>query len=779
MLWLYVPELLSSINGFLFQELNSLNYFVRISATKLIGDILGTRQPNMNYVTAYNETYKAWLTKVADSNSKVRISWVKTVAKIFNNSQNDIISNDICNGVCKTLMDVDIRVRLAAVQIFDKISVEIIWLYMKTSLVFQELFHFTRDKNQDIRETVLAFLSSFYQTTMTKHYNVSINNQELVEITNKIPTVLLNLYYINDKIINQIVDKYLLEKIIPYNEESAKKRVDRLLLVTSHLDKKALASFYAFNRRQIELSLVVTKFVEFSELANGLANDENVPVVEGEDVSNGLNQIIKWLSDSLSNSFSTQDILKLFVSMKNKKLYCLLKTIVSSDSPYHTVLSCLVEFSNKLKDARIFDKVKLGSTFTRADFAQIFKLLAYRSAPIYYNISNVEELLKRSDSKHIIDNITEVNPSLFKDQIETLQNTIKQYGLDEKALTTDAVDTLKTIYRIGKAHRHYLETKDTFFIDRLKDFSISGLPYEAKYATKILGLLDGSEKILQSILDSILPLKKGGGAALILTASEIYKLRPELLKESTTDIVTFVLSNILLANEITSDDENDTWIADEFLNKTENNIIASKVFSLELLKNSLIAISNDLSTDQIIKEAFINKTLKLFIFLVATGGELINESNKEFYPTPVEFQRKLRCVAGIQLLKLAKVHELNKFIGSESVEKLVNLMEDESLQVRETFITYLKKYISEEKISIKFLPLIFFVAFEPDKTLKHDTRIWIQFMCRKEIFKRNTFFERGFPRLIHYIAHHPDVSDGLDEGNERIVKLKNALEYLN
>lgn len=260
---------------------------------------------------------------------------------------------------------------------------------------------------------------------------------------------------------------------------------------------------------------------------------------------------------------------------------------------------------------------------------------------------------------------------------------------------------------------------------------------------------------------------------------EIFKKFPHVLNDDSTDIISYLIKEVLLSNQVVGDSKKEIdWIEDSLLSDTKYSAIGNKVFTLKLFTNKLRSIAPDVPRDEL-AESFTEKTMKLFFYLIASGGELISEFNKEFYPTPSNYQTKLRCVAGIQVLKLARISNLNNFIKPSDIIKLINLVEDESLPVRKTFLEQLKDYVANELISIKFLPLVFFTAYEPDVELKTTTKIWINFTFGLKSFKKGTIFERALPRLIHALAHHPDIVEGLDsEGDAYLNALTTAIDYL-
>ncbi|KAL6950838.1 hypothetical protein ACO0QE_000120 [Hanseniaspora vineae] len=797
-LWEYVPELVSAVSGFLNQELYSTNELFRISTTKLVGDILRLKNPSLNFVTTCPEVFKAWLAKIADSSPKVRISWVKTLPGVLNSGSSYVdeqLCSNICQGLSKTLIDTDFKVRYISIVSIKEINTETVWSYFKSPVIFNELLHLAREKNKDIREAAIKFTCEFYRISKSKQYHLLIPNAKLSEVFSKIPSTIMSLYYINDKSINALVDTLFVESILPFEEEDDEKRVETVLELVSTLDEKAKQSFFAFNKRQVELHSVVYKFMNMAEELNSIDNTESA---EYKNLKFSIDQIIKWLAVGLSDSFNITTILETLAHLNNKRLFELLKLIVSSETSYTQLLKHFRELREMLKDNKLFASVKLNSMFTKDEFSAIVQLLSYRSAFIIYNKSNISIFLEKTTSSgnkneetrlactEIVEHISLNIPSAFKHEVSSLMAIIKTCDIGDES----ALETLKTLYRIGKVKLEYIDQNDSFFIDRLMDFMIKGTPFEAQYSCKLLLLMDKSEKHIKSLLDSLLPINDTVTPSQIMILSEVFASQEyELLSDRSTDIVTYVLANILLSNapiiSAVENDENE-WIDDQKLCFPDYAEIAKKSFGLELITNHLISLSKNLKENEEEKETLITKSLKLFFFLIESGGELIvrNEDEEEGDDqiiTPVQYQKKLRLLAGLQILKLAEHPVLNNFITSLNVEKLVNLVEDESLIVRTSFLKALKKCITDERISIKFLPLMFFVAFEPDKELKKQVKLWINFTSSKKSFQKTTFFERGFSRFIHYIAHHPDIYDQLscsssEDTNKQV--LSNAVEYV-
>lgn len=784
-LWGCVPDLVSSVIGFIYHELLSEKELLRKQATKLVGELL-TKNSDLNFATTHQDIYNTWLSKIADISAEVRQQWTEGIPQVL--ETRDDVCQELSKGLAKTLIDSDHRVRRSSVLAIEKLPVKILWKRVTDKTVYNCLLQLTREKNREVRELSVSTVARLYSESLNCEKQIT-QNKELWEIIQIIPSVIFNLYYINDLHINEQVDEIIFENVLPL-EVNDKQRVDRLLTVISRFDRKAFASFFAFNKRQLQISKALSKYVDFSEKLNDNGDSDH----EGE-ISTKFQKTIDWLASGMSDQSKAIAALEVLKELNDRRMFHLIKTCVGSDVPFSTLRNCIKELANKLQNPTILRKSdsKASSTIIPRDLTKQIKILLYRASPLNYNVSNIPVLLdigRHASTEEIelkrklLDQISTINPTLFKDQIRTLKNIITQDQdfSDGEHGTLTLNEALKTLYKICKTMRDQLDFENALFTTKLKDFALDGEPLMAKYATKLFALSDNAEEGLNSIKDCILPLNVKDDkhiASHILVLSEIFRFCPHILDEDSTDIVSYLIKEVLLANEVVGDNEGESgWIEDSLLNNKKYAPLSGKVFSLKLFTIKLKSIAPEIGDDELAR-AFTEKTIKLFFYLIASGGELISEYNKENYPTPSNFQTKLRSYAGLQILKLAHIPHLSDFIKSTDIIKMINLVEDESLPVRKSFLDQLKNNLSGELISIKFLPLIFFTAYEPDGELKSTTKTWINYTFSKGSFKKGTFFERALPRLIHAIAHHPDIEEGLDsEGDSYLNVLTTAIGYL-
>ena len=156
--------------------------------------------------------------KIADVNPEVRIQWIETIPEIL--LVRDDISSEIEKGLAKTLIDTDPRVRKLSVVVFEEVPLSEVLKNITNDAVYSSLLHLTREKNRDVRELSINTVAKLYSNSLQSD-DSSFQNNKVHEIINSIPSVLFNLYYINDPNINEQVDTVIFEDILPIDTDNA------------------------------------------------------------------------------------------------------------------------------------------------------------------------------------------------------------------------------------------------------------------------------------------------------------------------------------------------------------------------------------------------------------------------------------------------------------------------------------------------------------------------------------------------------------------------------
>jgi sister-chromatid-cohesion protein PDS5 len=783
-IWKHVPEILGSVMGLIDNELSADDPKVRVIATETVGKILAASS-RINFVHVHKQTWITWMKKTLDISPNVRSKWVDQTGSILTNRSD--LNQEIANGLSKTLIDTDERVRLSTIKTIGNLPPSIVLEKLSGESILNSIVQLTREKQPEIREEAITILGRLFnesydllRSTDPSQYDSSLNSVK------GIPNHILNLYYINDKNINYLVDVTLLESILPSNDDELE-RAERLIYVFGSLDAKAKASFIAFNKRQQQLSNVLKKLLEFAEENNGGS-------VGNVDLESKIEKTIDWLAVTIPDHFSPADAIKRMVLINNRRLYYLLKIIISDSSDYKSLKNSTKEFFTRIQDTKIVNSVKGQGTFSIKYLISTFKILIFRASPSIFNRSNISSLLKlnqneeyRKVSQELIDNISTISPSSFQNETANLVKLIKESTPGEGETTY--ANTLKAIFHIFRKLTSFLDNSDFKFFDKIIEFGKVGNPSEARYAVKVLSLADKKEIFFTQLFEAIYPLDKDNEhiASHLAAISQLFLVAPYIPEGNNAELTPFLIKNILLKNSVSGDDEDPNWISDEKLDNTDESSLAAKIYAIKTFTNSLrAAIDSDSEAEESTKSVA-EHVLKLFGSLIGNGGEIVS-SKSENYPTPKHYQSRLRLEAGLNLLKLAKFPFYNKLIKPQLVERLVLLIQDENEEVRSRFIHKLTRYLKNQEISLKFLPLVYMIAYEPLESLKSDIKTWIKTSFNNVSkpncppAKKDIVLEKSLSGLIHTIAHHSEFLDYInaeEDIEENTLKAYTfSLEYI-
>lgn len=887
-IWKYVPDILSSVIGLINSELFADNEKIRILATETIGNIVRFQPSKLNFISTHQETWQNWAKKILDSSTLVRIKWVQIATEILN-SRFELIG-EISSGIVKSLIDTDEKVRHAAVKSVGNNLKSLLFLgkFANNLTIMNTLGQLARERNKEIRTEAIKLLSNIYDSKFNElleeehvlqeleeqqHANEEAENEEeneeassdnvnttdknkknnsntttasLQKLISWIPDHIISLIYINDKSINYLIDKQLIEKIFSL-DSNTEYRVKRLLHIVASLSDKSKTAFWAINKRQIQLASGLLQFLKLVTLYHSPGDDNSKASVEEK-----LIKAINWLCATIPDELNPFNVLVRFVKLDNKRFVHLIKLCTSSNSDFDTIKNSFKEFFNKLKDSKVINNVdprgtgnssrhdnnddaiwSSGANIVSAnEMYEVWKLIMYRSAIIYYNKSNVVSLVQFTKnessefykiSAELIEQISTTLPKVFDSHIDELvslviksaenndganlaeSTTIFDSDNDDTNTTVttttnttaiesrtandnrksiiatsvtnnfeNLINTLRTIYHFFIKYPKYLPQDNVNFANALISISTDGTPLEAKFAIKLLCIFNefDAEEHLQKILHAILPLdvKNFKFSTHLSIISELFLYKPNLIEDSASDITSYLIKEVLLTNHTLATEEEKQnpetaphWITEEQLELGNYDHCYAKMLTLRIFVNRLKAL--DTSPENIDSTELANLVLKLLISCIGNGGELVNSSSPT-YPTPRSFQARLRLTAGLMLLKLSKLPTYNKMLKPSTISRLVYLIQDENIEIRKSFVKYLQDYLNDELISQRYLPLIFFMAHEPDLALRKSVKTWISSSFNSQLARamaEDIGFEKAYVRLLHMIAHHQEFIDLINQ----------------
>ncbi|QRG38899.1 hypothetical protein FDK38_003318 [Candidozyma auris] len=805
-IWRHVPEMLGSIIGLIGDELTSDSEKVRVMATNTIGQILATSQEDtahvsidsnvVHFVSTHKDAWLGWLKKASDVSPSVRSTWISSVPGILNSpSITSEMSNELRIHIKKSLVDSSEKVRSAACTAIDLLPFLTFTSKLLDEEVLRTLFSLCRERDENSRNKVIRALCYVYdnyihmkqENEVADFGNLQLSESRKVEemILREFPNQFLQLNYINLPSITTTVDVELFENALPFQND-ASKRVLRVCQFYSVLDQKSKEAFTAIILRQQRYAHALSKFVELSQQYHSSGFDEgdkeNIDSAKGnkptkDDSLKKVEKIISWFASHIPQNFNAHACLETLFMLNNGRHATLLRNCISPRSDYKTVKNSIKEFILNLSNQKSFKTKSVKLLVTSAEMISTIKILVYRASPIFFNRTNIAELIsiaKNSDndfseiSNELLETFAQVNPQAFEDHIEIMADMLMN---DDFYHPKNGVETLlrSMYYSIKKSPSLFPDS--LIFTDRLLRLAKEGSPVQAKYAVKLLGCHHHKESFLADIVSSSVPLdpEDRGFSTKLSSIAEVCLIQPILVEQHVSKINSLITEQILKKNR---HKENSSlkvlWIEKKELeiNHKAYQQLLEKLLAIRYIVNRIrsLCLSEDIASDPGLIKQF-EKPIKLLALIVARGGEIVKQTSDSI-PTPVLYQQHLRLAAGLAILKLGQVSILHPLLNHDIMGKIGRLMYDQSKVVRETFMKKLQSYLSRAKIPEKFAYLVFFMGHEPDSSLQQSASTWIKSTYQRLEGKKDMTFERALARLIHGIAHNERFLDHISTEDE-------------
>ncbi|CAN6669090.1 sister chromatid cohesion protein Pds5p [Trichomonascus vanleenenianus] len=771
-IWNAVPALLVNVSGQLEKNLEVDHFLLRDMATRTIGKLIALPSPDGDILQDSPSTYKKWLKRGAqDKQYSIRVTWTNAAAEAL--KKRHYVPKDLVATFVSRLDDTNEHVRIAACGAageFDLATLQNRIHPHASSPVLGTLSSRLRDKKRSVR--IAAFSS------VGKLYNRAYGLDEMFDW---VPSAIFEQIYLNDKEVNELIDITLWNYILPeISDDNARTR--RLLSANKCLSDQAARAWEALGKRQVEtakyvnmLLLTVKKFESASDPGS---------------LKNQLNLMKQFFAKMSSKEDEMGDAIDHIIACKDKSLYRLLGACVNPESNYMTVVSS-------------FKKVLKAMPKYKAEM----EILLLRCSYLAFNKSIITPLIRISrDNEDTLNSVAHSYlreiathaPLLLSNQADELISLISAAEPGKEVAEnadTNNVDTLKT------ANMLFHKSKEKFpqsehFAEKILEFCSKGTPAEAKQAVKLLHYSERKEMYCNILVGEIVKLlsefneasdeeieEKFAASRMptqLSALAQLYLVAPELT-EAHSDVISEVLiRRFIMSNALASSDElyEKSWIEDEEVDDFCN----CKLLSLRVFVNRLRSIVewND-TTDRAIP------VLKVLISLLGNLGELARTRD-----TPAGYKSRLRLEAGLKLLKLARIPVYEKLIRASDLDRMVLLLQDECLHIRQRFVTQLTRYLSgsSQKLPERYLALVFMMAYEPDNDLAKIVTTWIKarFAQQQEASSYRTsssndlVFEKAFSRLIYLTAHHQDVfndDDVVEDGNRKMVEdLGQIMRYL-
>ncbi|KAL6940990.1 hypothetical protein ACO0OL_000106 [Hanseniaspora opuntiae] len=393
-LYIINPALLLYCNGFFQTLMTSENKYLRILGIRMVKTLM---IENLYFVYKHDSIFKIYLTRMSDENHLVRLEIVngdfsKLYESIYQNDKD--IFKYMEKILEKGLVDINSEIRLETITQILKGKLNIQF----NNNVYNLITDLCRDKNLDIRERSCTYLSKLV---------LNSNGELAADLEAKVVNTLIDLYYINDKVLNNIIDTFLSEFIQFDNK--------KLAYVYSMLkEEKTKHALLALLPRYKVFNKIVLKFIQL------VIKDEN------SEESSEYMKLLRWFE----LNYNENDI-DLFTELINHDVAIKIRPFLTGRK----------SFTNPQDKKTVFLDIK-NEGIVKDDDINKFNILMIRCTNTFINLEDIYEKPNENEqfvnvllsNKHILTNLIDIERLLDSFKSNDLSTSIKRSLIVKEAL---------------------------------------------------------------------------------------------------------------------------------------------------------------------------------------------------------------------------------------------------------------------------------------------------------------------------------------------------------
>ncbi|BFZ54407.1 Sister chromatid cohesion protein pds5 [Savitreella phatthalungensis] len=734
-LWIRAPAVLQNVVPALEAEMQVESPTLRALAVQTVGLMLASDNGH-RLMAEHDACWRTWVGRRNDRHVQVRLPWISSIGHILRAPAGAIRQPDVekmCVEALSTrLIDLDERVRAAACGVIESLDYEIVKQRLSAT-VLKQYSERCRDKKHAAQAAALSHIGKLFDRAAPELIE---GNTIALDKFAHIPNSVVHCIYVNDKALNALLEKALLQDILKASLEDDEARAERLMLTVSLLDERGRRALFAvLGNRQIGNAKLVRAILQLT----------------GTDDAVKRTGAIRIAAESTGDVEGAERALNVVFDSQDKRLLRLIGDATDRNASASTVRRAIKEAVRRAQDS-----------FGEA-VADILAVILRRSAFSIFNRDIVSSLTSAARRSHWVDvaelclqEITKSHPFVFKANTDDLIRDLIRDPL------SSSKPTLKSIATIVVAYPEDIPRTDAL-LGAVEKLMREGTPAQAKQATSIFARLATVEQCTTAVDRIVDNIAFGSETFLgeLCVLMQISLLVPAAIAARNDEIQRFCLQEVLMKNRtdatVRGNDDEPEWASDDLLDPE----IEAKVLAVRVLCNRVRAYSAEPQAIELATPVF-----KLLRRMVANMGELSGAD-----ATPLHHRSHLRLECAKQTLKLVQAPALDSLVSSLEFITLAVMAQDPVAEVRRRFLARLYKTLRITSTPLRYNCILFLAAHEPNADLQNQVRRWILSLAAE---KSSTYrMEQMAPRLVSLLAHHPDFTTP-DRGDD---DLQNLAEY--
>ncbi|OXM77000.1 sister chromatid cohesion protein PDS5 [Cryptococcus neoformans Bt63] len=730
---------------------------LRQLSTRTLGHLFAQRAGSDDPAKRYPSTWRAWLLKKTDKAVQVRLSWVETTQQIL--VAHPEVRRELEDAMAGRFEDPDEKVRVAICKVIGSLDYETALHHVRAKTL-QVAGGRMLDKKSAVRAEAASALAKLYGLAYPE---IEANNSEVVDQFAWIPQAMIAALFRGEATNEMRVQISTIFKtsIIPLPQDAEEEQawVDRLLLISLHLDEDGMMGLKRMTNL-IGYAQGNWPFSAFAGLLESYGGGENE---QSEQIKGPLNFCINMIARTVYGEpeKAKKDLLS-FADINEPRLYKLYKTCVDIASGLSAIVKARNEFLRRVHQSH----EDLLPTLTTLIDMSAWNVLNHSSIP------SLIRRLQRADSERIasaaaqfLGLMAKEGPPMYKSHVQELVAAVadKKNG----RLVEIGFQGLAAVCKVYPE----IAPSDNRTIERAINVAQEGTPRQAKFATRFLArsrdAASHCSKLIDAILKAVSKEVDGERQLTLLTVlSELARSAPKAFERKSTEIIKYVMNEVLLETSPSQGVNGDEWVPLETLEPLDH----AKTIALRVCTHWSLAFARDEDAS-----ALIRPTLTLLTAVLSNDG-MINENTREGGPARCH----MRLRASLCLLKLAHVKTFDKIVSQPTTFDLVGgTVQDPCYMVRHLWLKKLQTALLPQRLLPRWNLMPALAAMDPDQdnvALAKKILSAIPASCaRLSSAERIERIEMPFARLLHLLTHHPDFEWHEPGENEEDEKSKEGI----
>ncbi|KAK1222320.1 Sister chromatid cohesion protein pds5 [Marasmius sp. AFHP31] len=691
------PGLLQSVIPQLEEELHMESIAMRGFATQTLGEMFGDKN-GPELCKNFSSTWSAWLSRCNDKSSVIRLKFVESSKGLYSTT-NVEMREAFEATLCRKLMDPDEKVRAAVCKLYSELDYETTSHHV-SSQQLKAVIARVADRKVIVRQAAATSVARLYSLA---HPEVPAIEQAVHEHVLPLPTPASGPSTSNAK-----------GTIVEVDEVAW---TNRLLSTLLYLSEKTLNQLLGLTNLRNVRPTAFEAYVSACVQNNGGVIDENE-----ETVKKKLEGMIRVLSGQFPDPPKAAEDLRAFASLNESRLYKLLRTCMDVQTDLKGLIKATNEFTRRLEQAQS------GLLPTMTVFLR-------RASLRIVNSSSIPTLLRTAQHGNalvILNWMAKHCPALFKSHVDALVSVI-QDGNNEKSVTI-ALQALAEVCRCDGS----MAPREQEILDQVREFALGSNHRHSKFAARFLAFCEDKDQqctgLAETIADSLEDAPGDQLVAHITVLDQLVRFNPDSVEHRSDVITAFLLKKVLMVSDPAPEDEDEDseeWVPDEDMPDTTR----AKVTALKVFRHRI---------------------LKLLATLLDQDGALVLDE-----PQARTVLWRVRLQAAVSLLHLSTVETYANTLAPKFL-RLALVVQDPCFEVRLTFVNkvvnLLVNLLVGNKLPERFNIIPFLTAHDPEDEIKHYAIRYVTLQLKRlPPAIRIKQFDFVFVRLLHALAHHPDL----------------------